>query len=176
MSAIQVIEEWAGHFREPVVNSDKVWAAAYTSSGHYLAVWGRRSTKYQSQSKQLGTSAQAARLFWSKRDEKRAKGYQVVAFGDALHGAIPSFATVGVVGVASAARITLAGVLAELDQVPANMRRAGPRLPDVVLAFMQTRLKAELLIESGGLPEPERGACVAALAEARMAVSLALVA
>ena len=41
---IQVVEEWAGHCANPAVNSDKVWASCYTSSGHYLAVWGRRST------------------------------------------------------------------------------------------------------------------------------------
>jgi hypothetical protein len=58
--------------------------------------------------------------------------------------------------------------------VPGRLRRAGPRLPDVLLAFTQTRLKAELLLDGGRLAEPERRACLAALAEAREAVGLAL--
>jgi hypothetical protein len=46
----------------------------------------------------------------------------------------------------------------------------------VLLAFTQTRLKAELLLDGGRLAEPERRACLAALAAARAAVGLALVA
>jgi predicted DNA-binding WGR domain protein len=173
---IQVLEEWVGHAADPRINMDKVWAGCYTADGHYLAAWGRRSTAYQSQLKRFPTVDGAARWFRAKRDEKVGKGYAAVRFGDPLHGAIPSFATVGVADAGPAARITLDGVLAELAAVPGRLRRAGPRLPDVILAFTQTRLKAELLLDGGRLAEPERRACLAALAEARETVGLALVA
>src|SRR5262245_48585047 len=175
MSVIRVIDEWAGHYANPVINSDKVWAGCCTSSGHYLAAWGRRSTAYQSQSKRFPAVDGAARWFRAKRDEKVGKGYAAVRFGDALHGAIPSFTTVGVADAGPAARITLDGVLAELAAVPGRLRRAGSRLPEVILAFTQTRLKAELLLDGGRLAEPERRACLDALASARAAVGLALV-
>ena len=56
-TTIEVIEEWAGHNRTPAANADKIWAAAYTSAGHYLAVWGRRGTRYQAQTKALPGAA-----------------------------------------------------------------------------------------------------------------------
>ena len=47
-TSFEVVEEWAGHYVNPALRSDKVWAGCYTADGHYLAAWGRRSTAYQS--------------------------------------------------------------------------------------------------------------------------------
>jgi predicted DNA-binding WGR domain protein len=188
-TTLVVIEEWAAHNRNEAVNADKVWAAAYTSSGHYLAVWGRRGNRCQSQTKAFPTAAGAAALFRAKRAEKVGKGYVEIPFGHALFGNIPSFATASVAGQSPAiggARITLDGVLAELAAVPVRLRRAGPtgdarqsrasssRLPEIIFAFTQTRVKAELLLMGGRLAEPERAACLAVLARAREAVGHAL--
>ena len=177
-TSFEIVEEWAGHYANPSLNSDKVWAGCYTADGHYLAVWGRRSTTYQSQSKRFPTAAAAARWFRTRRDAKRGKGYAAVPFGDPRHGAIPSCTTGGPVGAAGAppaARITLDGVLAELAAVPGRLHRASAsHLPDVILAFTQTRLKAELLLDSGRLDAPAGQACLAALDSARAADGRAL--
>ncbi|MCC6629303.1 MAG: WGR domain-containing protein [Chloroflexi bacterium] len=176
-TAVEIIEEWAAAKRDASVNMDKIWAGAYTASGDYLAVWGRRGTTYQSQAKDFPTVAGAARWFRAKRAEKVGKGYIAVPFGDRRFGTIPSFATAaGGTAASGAARITLEGVLAELAAVPGRLRRAGPYLPEAIFAFTQTRLKAELLLDGGRLAEAERQACLAALATAREAVGLVLVA
>jgi predicted DNA-binding WGR domain protein len=187
---IAIVEEWAAARRDESVNTDKIWAAAYTASGHYLAVWGRRGTRYRRQATAFPTVAGAAAHFRAKRAEKLGKAYVEVPFGHHRFGDIPSFAT-GAAGepvAVGASRITLAGVLAELAAVPGWLRRAGPtraaprsgasssRLPEVIFAFTQTRLKAELLLDGGRLAEPERRACLAALAAARDAVGRALAA
>jgi predicted DNA-binding WGR domain protein len=176
-TALEIVEEWAAAKRDESVNTDKIWAGAYTASGDYLACWGRRGTRYQSLTRAFPTVAGAAALFRGKRAEKLGRGYVEVPFGHGQFGAIPSFATAAVAGrspAAGAPRITLDGVLAELTDVPGNLRRAGPRLPDVIFAFTQTRAKADLLLLGGRLAEAERRACLAALASARAAVGLAL--
>jgi predicted DNA-binding WGR domain protein len=176
-TTLAIVEEWAAAKRDAAVNTDKIWAAAYTESGHYLAVWGRRGTRYQSQTKAFPAVAGAAAHFRAKCAEKLGKAYVAVPFAHHQFGNIPSFATGATGGAAAdAPRITLDGVLAELAAVPGRLRRAGPRLPEVIFAFTQTRVKAELLLLGSRLDEPERRACLAALASARTAVSLTLVA
>ncbi len=89
---MQIVAEWAGHYYDPVENSDKIWASAWTDTGDYLAVWGRRGNhKYQSQTKRLGSSAAARLEFYKMVRQKEHKGYRNVPFENAGFGNIPSF-------------------------------------------------------------------------------------
>jgi predicted DNA-binding WGR domain protein len=89
---MQIVAEWAGHYNDPVENSDKIWAAAWTDTGDYLAVWGRRGNhKYQSQTKRLGSAAAARLEFYKMVRQKEHKGYQRVPFENSQFGNIPSF-------------------------------------------------------------------------------------
>jgi predicted DNA-binding WGR domain protein len=83
-----VIKQWAGHFQ--VGGSDKVWAAAVTSDGQFLSVWGRRGTTLQSGTKTLANQEAALKEFNAKVKKKSAEGYQPVPFDDPRYG-IPSF-------------------------------------------------------------------------------------
>ncbi|MCC6630073.1 MAG: WGR domain-containing protein [Chloroflexi bacterium] len=174
----QIIAEWAGHKTDIRINSDKIWASAYTDNGTYLCVWGRRGTAYREQSKHFGSQRAAAAWFDAKVAEKVRKGYDAVRFGDRRHGNIPSFgsAVAGTVTGGAGPRITLAGVLAELAAVPRALGRARGDLPEVIFAFAQTRLKAELLLDHAPLDGDDRTVLAAALAGARSAVQQALVA
>ncbi len=89
---MQIVAEWAGHYYDPVENSDKIWAATWTDTGDYLAVWGRRGNhKYQSQTKRLGSTAAARFEFYKMVRQKEHKGYQSVPFENPQFGNIPSF-------------------------------------------------------------------------------------
>ncbi len=83
-----VIKQWAGHFQAG--GSDKVWAAAATSDGQFLSVWGRRGTTLQSGTKTLASQEAALKEFNAKVKKKSAEGYQPVPFDDSRYG-IPSF-------------------------------------------------------------------------------------
>jgi predicted DNA-binding WGR domain protein len=173
----RIIAEWAGHRTDIRTNPDKIWAAAYTDGGTYLGVWGKRGTAYREQSRHFGSQRAAAAWFDAKVTEKLRKGYDAVRFGDRRRGNIPSFGAGGAGTAAGGAgpRITLAGVLAELAAVPRALRRAPGDLPDVIFAFAQTRLKAELLLDHAPLDGNDRTALAAALATARSTVQRALV-
>src|SRR5579883_2836340 len=83
-----VIKQWAGHFQAS--GSDKVWAAAATSDGQFLSVWGRRGTTLQSGTKTLASQEATLKEFNAKVKKKSAEGYQPVPFDDSRYG-IPSF-------------------------------------------------------------------------------------
>lgn len=89
---MHILNQWAGHFQAG--GSDKVWAAAYTSDGQFLSVWGRRGTTLQSVTRTLASQETALREFNAKVKKKRAEGYQQVPFDDARYG-IPSFGDTG---------------------------------------------------------------------------------
>lgn len=89
---MQIVAQWAGHFYAPAENSDKIWAGAYTDTGAYIAVWGRRGQrKYQSQTKQFSSSDLARSEFSKMISQKEHKGYTNVPFEDVTFGNIPSF-------------------------------------------------------------------------------------
>lgn len=125
-----VVEEWAGHYSSGT--SDKIWAAAYTGDGRYLAVWGRRGTSYQTLEKQLG--GYAAELFRSKVSEKQAKGYRRVGFEQATAGRIPSFGSEqaglreDLAAVSTVTRFMAESPRACTDAAPALVRAARARL------------------------------------------------
>jgi predicted DNA-binding WGR domain protein len=87
-----IIKQWAGHFQAG--GSDKVWAAAATSDGQFLSVWGRRGTTLQSGTKTLASQEAALKEFNAKVKKKSAEGYQPVPFDDPRYG-IPSFGAPG---------------------------------------------------------------------------------
>ena len=86
-----IIQQWAGHFQGG--GSDKVWAAAVTSDGQFLSVWGRRGTTLQTGAKPLGSQEAALKEFTTKVRKKRAEGYQSIPFDDSRYG-ITSFGSI----------------------------------------------------------------------------------
>ncbi len=83
-----ILKQWAGHFQAG--GSDKVWAAAYTTDGHFLSVWGRRGNALQGSAKTLAHQQAASKEFTTRVKKKRAEGYQSVPFDDPRYG-IPTF-------------------------------------------------------------------------------------
>jgi predicted DNA-binding WGR domain protein len=87
-----IIEQWAGHFQAG--GSDKVWAAAYTTDGQLLSVWGRRGSALQRGAKTLASQEIASKEFNKKVKMKTAEGYLSVPFDDPRYG-IPTFGAPG---------------------------------------------------------------------------------
>lgn len=114
---VRIIEETACHYVEPP-RHDKIWAACYTDKGVYLAVYGKRNTTYNLVVKPYGSVADARAEYERKVHEKRhVKNYDVVEFGDVLHGNIPSFKLSSADGV-----ISMSGVLRGLEALEARVK------------------------------------------------------
>jgi predicted DNA-binding WGR domain protein len=146
---MQIITEWAGHFYDPNINSDKIWASTYTDTGDYIAVWGRRgSHKYQSQTKRFGSLALARAEFKKMVNQKQRKGYQLVPFEDTRFGSIPSFkhSLGGSSSQDGPGKITRRGLLERIHNL---VRRVKEHFePDTMLVeFNQLHSVASLVLE-----------------------------
>lgn len=148
---MQIVAEWAGHFYDPTQNSDKIWAGAFTDTGDYLAVWGRRGNrKYQSQTKQFGSEAHARFEFSKMVSQKERKGYQNVPFEDGRFGNIPSFKrTLGGKTKTGTGKITGRNLLQRLRQLAGRVKASFE--PDTMLIeFGQLRAACGLVLEYAG--------------------------
>src|SRR5450830_1739352 len=92
--AVEILDQWAAHFREDAINSDKVYAIAYTSAENgkatLMRVYGRRDSSYQTKREQASLSG-IMRDYSSLIAQKVKKGYIPVPFESQTHGNIPSF-------------------------------------------------------------------------------------
>jgi predicted DNA-binding WGR domain protein len=147
-----IVGQWAGHYYDPAENSDKIWAAAYTDTGEYLAVWGRRDNrKYQSQHKHF-TSSWAAHTELEKLiKQKKGKGYRQVSFEDPSHGNIPSFQTsvesLGATPTTTPAKITLASVISQIKKLSGQIKRHFE--PDTQLVeYQQLKAIAQIFFDN----------------------------
>ncbi|HEX2909880.1 MAG TPA: WGR domain-containing protein [Chloroflexia bacterium] len=148
---MQILAEWAGHFYDPAENSDKIWAGAYTDTGDYIAVWGRRGNrKYQSQTKQFGSAASARFEFGKMVSQKERKGYQNVPFEDGSFGNIPSFKHTLVGNVRTGiGKITGRNLLERIRQLTQRIKTSFD--PDIMLVeFGQLRAAGGLVLEYAG--------------------------
>lgn len=146
---MQIVGEWAGHYYDLAENSDKIWAAACTDNGGYLAVWGRRGNrKYQFQSKQFNGPTSARAEFDKMVAQKSHKGYQNVPFEDNRFGNIPSFtrSLIGNTGGTTTVKITPGKLL---ERVLDLINRVKERFePDTMLVeFLQLRAASSLVLE-----------------------------
>lgn len=148
ITTMQIVAQWAGHFYDPAENSDKIWAGAYTDTGDYIAVWGRRGNrKYQSQTKQFGSAALAHFEFGKMVSQKERKGYHNVPFEDTNFGNIPSFKhTLTGNARTGIGKITGGNLLERIRQL---VQRMGASFePDTVLVeFGQLRAACGLVLE-----------------------------
>jgi len=126
----EVVAQFAGHFGQG--GSDKVWGAAYDSSGLLVTVWGRRGAALQRGEKQFATAAEAAKQYQKKVQEKLGEGYSPIPFDDASYG-VPAFGSaVGelptpfVAKAASTPAYVVSHVL-PLDQAALQAAAANPR-------------------------------------------------
>jgi predicted DNA-binding WGR domain protein len=147
---MQIMEEWAGHYYDQAENADKIWAAAFTDSGAYLAVWGRRDNrKYQSQTKSFNTVTTARAQFEQMVHQKERKGYHKVPFADARFGNIPSFMgnlSGNISSPSSSAKISGANLLARCRQLLQRLKKKFE--PDTMLVeFQQLRATTAVLLE-----------------------------
>jgi predicted DNA-binding WGR domain protein len=82
-------EQWAGHYSSVSENSDKVWAAAYTDTGYYLCMWGRRGARLNFGKPKKLEIWEASREFRKMVEQKKLEGYRTIPFDDSKY-AVPS--------------------------------------------------------------------------------------
>ena len=119
-----VIEEWAGHFSGG--SSDKVWAGAFTSDGHFLSTWGRRGSGLSVGDKPCGSQAAAASAFAKKVREKQSEGYVAVPFDHPDYG-IRSFGPGGGATATSLGVPSVVGGVREIRYQTAHVMPLSPR-------------------------------------------------